>query len=123
MSIEQEPGNSTRMLFLGEDRLADGFRLIGFETYPNPDPQDVDRILRDLQRQREKAVVVVDEAVMSQDIPNLRRVRREGGRIVVIAVPALNAPPKLTSEVAARLAALFGAATLQSGQTGEREAS
>lgn len=123
MDTQDDQGQTTRMLFLGEDRLADGFRLIGFETYPNPDPQDVDRILRDLQRQREKAFVVVDEAVMSQDIPNLRRVRREGGRIVVIAVPALNVPPKLTSEVAARLAALFGAATLQSGQTGEREAS
>lgn len=111
------------MLFLGEDRLADGFRLIGFETHPNPDPHEVDRILRDLQRQREKAFVVVDEDVMSQDIPHLKQVLREGGRIVVIAVPALNAPPKLASEVAARLAALFGAATLQSGQTGERKAS
>ncbi|AFL73751.1 V-type ATP synthase subunit F [Thiocystis violascens] len=123
MDIEHKPGASTRMLFLGEDRLADGFRLIGFETHPNPDPRDVDRILRDLQRKRETAFVVVDDAVMSQDIPHLRQVRREGGRIIVIAVPALNAPPKLASEVAARLAALFGAATLQSGQTGEREAS
>ena len=123
MDTPDDHGQTTRMLFLGEDRLADGFRLIGFETYPNPDPQDVDRILRDLQRGREQAFVVVDEAVMGQDIPNLRRVRREGGRIVVIAVPALNAPPKLASEVAARLAALFGAATLQSGETGERQAS
>ncbi len=115
-----ESGSPTRLLFFGEERLADGFRLIGFESFANPDPREVDRLLRDLQRQQEQAFVVVDEAVMGQDIPQLQRVLREGGRIVVIAVPALNAPPKLTSAVAARLAALFGAATLQSGATGER---
>jgi vacuolar-type H+-ATPase subunit F/Vma7 len=98
----------TRMLFLGEDRLADGFRLIGFETHPNPDPALVDRTIRDLLRGREKAFVVVDDAVMQQDIPSLKRVRREGGRIVVIAVPPLGAEPHLGSEVARRLAALFG---------------
>lgn len=123
-SGQDDSDQSARMLFLGEDRLADGFRLIGFETYPNPAAHDVDRIVRDLQRRQEKAFVIVDDLVMRQDIPQLTRVQREGGRIVVIAVPALNAPPKLASEVAARLAALFGAATLQSsGQAGEREPS
>jgi vacuolar-type H+-ATPase subunit F/Vma7 len=102
----------TRMLFLGEDRLADGFRLIGFETLANPDSDLVDRTLRDLLRGREKAFVVVDDAVMQQEIPSLKRVRREGGRIVVIAVPALGERPKLGSEVARRLAALFGSAVV-----------
>ena len=109
------------MLFFGEDLLAAGLRLIGCETYPNPDPQTIDRILRGLRRGRERAFVLVDDAVMSQNIPNLQQVRREGGRIVVIAVPALNAPPQLNSEVARRLAALFGAAYLESGQSGERQ--
>ncbi len=117
MNTEHEPGRPTRMLFLGEESLADGFRLIGFETHANPGPDEVDRILRDLRRNREKAFVVVDDAVMGQDSPNLKLVRREGGRIVVIAVPPLSAPTALTSEVADRLAALFGAATLQSGPT------
>ncbi len=111
-------GQPTRILFLGEESLADGFRLIGFETHPNPAPETVDRILRDLRRNREKAFVIVDDEVMREEIPSLKQVRREGGRIVVISVPRLNAPPVLASEVANRLAALFGAATLQSGQSG-----
>ena len=121
MDNQDDPVQSTRMLFFGEDLLADGFRLIGFETYPNPDPQAIDQIFRDLRRGGARAFVLVDDAVMSQNIPSLQQVRREGGRIVVIAVPALNAPTQLDSEVARRLAALFGAANLESSTSGERK--
>jgi vacuolar-type H+-ATPase subunit F/Vma7 len=123
MTMEQDLGRPTRMLFLGEETLADGFRLIGFETHANPAPEEIDRILRDLLRNREKAFVVVDDAVMSQEIPNLKRVRKEGGRIVVVAVPSLSAPTVLASEVAERLATLFGTTAMQSsppGTPGER---
>lgn len=122
MAMEQEQGRPTRMLFLGEESLADGFRLIGFETHANPAPDEVDRVLRDLRRNREKAFVVVDDAVMGQGIPSLKQARKEGGRIVVIAVPSLTGPTVLASEVAERLTALFGAGALQSekpGQSGE----
>ncbi len=113
MDTNLEPEQPTRMLFLGEHSLAEGFRLIGFETYRNPDVAEVDRIFRDLERSRERAFVVVDDAVMQFDAPSLKLARREGGRVVVIAVPALNAPTRLTSDVADRLAALFGGATLE----------
>ncbi|HYN78399.1 MAG TPA: V-type ATP synthase subunit F [Lamprocystis sp. (in: g-proteobacteria)] len=118
MTGEHESGSPTRMVFLGEESLADGFRLIGFETHPDPEPDEVDRVLRDLSRNREKAFVVVDDRVMRADCPNLRRLRREGGRIVVIAVPPLNAPPVLSSTVADRLTALFGAAAVPAAPTG-----
>lgn len=120
MDTEHEGSRPTRMLFLGEESLADGFRLIGFETYPNPTPEESDRIIRDLSRAREKAFVVVDDRVMALEVPSLKRVRREGGRIVVIAVPPLNAPARLGSEVAERLATLFGTGTVQPGQSGGR---
>jgi vacuolar-type H+-ATPase subunit F/Vma7 len=113
MSVETDLSAPTRMLFLGDESLADGFRLIGFETHANPAPEDVDRVLADLRRNREKAFVVVDHALMAEDIPNLKRVRREGGRIVVISVPRLSEPPQLASEVADRLAALFGTSALE----------
>lgn len=98
----------TQMLFLGEQALADGFRLIGFETHPDPSPEEVDKRLRELQRDRARAFVIVDEDLMQADIAALRQVRREGGRIVVIAVPRLQADPRLHSDVAARLSAMFG---------------
>lgn len=112
MAAEAEFGRTTRMLFLGDDSLADGFRLIGFETFPNPSPEEADRIFRELQRGRENAFVIVDDRIMRSDIQGLRQVRREGGRIVVAAVPPLKEPPRLTSDVADRLAAMFGSSNL-----------
>ena len=110
--LETGDQGRTRMLFLGDDSLADGFRLIGFETYSNPSPDEVDQVLRELQRDREHAFVVVDERLMQAEIPTLEQVRAEGGRIVVIAVPPLAAPPKLSSDVSARLKAMFGTASM-----------
>ncbi|MBN2886622.1 MAG: ATPase [Chromatiaceae bacterium] len=105
---DDDAQGAARMLFLGDERLADGFRLIGFEAHADPDPRESERILRELSRARCKAFIIVDERVLAQDIPSLRRIRREGGRIVVIAVPPLNAEPRLASEVAERLNLLFG---------------
>jgi vacuolar-type H+-ATPase subunit F/Vma7 len=103
-----EPPSTTRMLFLGDHSLADGFRLIGFEAHPNPSPDDVDQLFRSLRKSRDKAFVVVDDGVMRSGAANLERVRREGGRIVVVSVPPLAGPVALESEVAKRLAAMFG---------------
>lgn len=101
-------GRPTRLLFLGEENLADGFRLIGFETHTSPTAEEVDRLLRELQRSQAHAFVVVDESLMSQQIPSLQRILAEGGRIVLIAVPPLGESPRLTSPVDRRLSRLFG---------------
>lgn len=108
MASDAEQGHTTRLLFLGDDRLADGFRLIGFETFPSPDPAAVDRVFRELLRTREKAFAIVDDRIMHADIKGLAAARREGGRIVVVSVPQLDEAPRLTSEVSDRIAAMFG---------------
>lgn len=110
MATEAELDRTTRMLFLGDDSLADGFRLIGFETFPNPEPTTVDKLFRDLLRKGEKAFVIVDDHLMRSGIPGLERVRAEGGHIVVSSVPRLKEPPRLISDVADRLDAMFGKA-------------
>ena len=112
MSEPTDTPPPTRMLFLGDDSLADGFRLIGFETHPNPTADEVDQVFRELMRSRDKAFVIVDDAVMRSEAGNLKRVRDEGGRIVVVSVPGLADPPQLASEVADRLAAMFGSSNL-----------
>lgn len=107
-TTQPDLGHATRLLFLGNDGLADGFRLIGFETHVNPRPEEVERLLRELVRNRDHALMIVEDALMHADVPTLQQVRREGGRIVVVAVPPLSGPPRLASDVAARLAAMFG---------------
>ncbi len=118
MPTETPQGRVTRLLFVGSHSLADGFRLIGFETVIDPEPTQVNRILRDLDRGRENAFVIVDDAIMEWDVPMLAQLRREGGRIIVISLPPLESmPPQLTSDVAARLQNLFGAGTISAGET------
>jgi vacuolar-type H+-ATPase subunit F/Vma7 len=117
VTAEAPQGRPTRLLFMGDSSLADGFRLIGFETVSNPEPSQVNRILRDLDRSRESAFVIVDDAMMDWDVPMLVQLRREGGRIIVISLPPLETmPPRLTSDVAARLQRLFGAGSLSTGE-------
>lgn len=116
MTAEAPQGRPTRLLFMGDSSLADGFRLIGFETVPDPEPSQVNRILRDMDRGRENAFVIVDDAMMDWDVPMLAQLRREGGRIIVISLPPLaTLPPRLSSDVAARLQRLFGASSLNTG--------
>jgi vacuolar-type H+-ATPase subunit F/Vma7 len=105
---EPDQDRPTRMLFLGDESLADGFRLIGFETFPDPTAPEVDRIFRELQGGKENAFVIVDDRIMQSGAPELVAVRGEGGRIVVVAVPALKAPPRLSSDVADRVQRMFG---------------
>jgi vacuolar-type H+-ATPase subunit F/Vma7 len=108
MAAEIEQDRGTRMLFLGDDSLADGFRLIGFEIIANPDPAEVDRIFRSLDKNRERAFVIVDDRIMGSEIAGLKQVRSEGGSIVIVSIPALKDPARLSSEVADRLTAMFG---------------
>lgn len=108
MASEKNTGQVTRMLFLGDESLADGFRMIGFEAHPNPSLAGVDQLFQELIRRGDKAFAIVDETLMQAKIPGLERVRAEGGRIIVTAVPHLKGPLRLASDVADRLDAMFG---------------
>jgi vacuolar-type H+-ATPase subunit F/Vma7 len=82
----------TRLIAMGSAELTLGFRLIGFETYPDASAQDVEHLLNDLLVQREKALVLLEPELARSDSPALERVRREGGHIVITEVPSLHAP-------------------------------
>ncbi len=97
----------TRMIFMGEASLTDGFRLIGFETYADPPNDDVERLVRELLARRDNALLVIDQRLADADIPAIRRVRNEGGHIVVTTVPPLNRPDDLRSLIDDRLKTLF----------------
>ncbi|MEA3277946.1 MAG: V-type ATP synthase subunit F [Pseudomonadota bacterium] len=107
MAAQSTP-DGTRMVFLGDETLADGFRMIGFETHTAPSDEEVERFFHRLIVQKETAFVVVDERVMQSQSASLRQTRREGGRIIVAAIPLLQDPPRLASDVADRLQAMFG---------------
>lgn len=99
---------TTRQLFLGDANLATGFRLAGFEIFPDADIQQVDTLLAELLAQRTPAFVVLDQQLAMQDSKRLRQVRNEGGRILLTQVPRLTEPDKMYSEIDDHIRQLLG---------------
>lgn len=100
--------DSTRQLFLGDASLATGFRLAGFEVFPDADAVQLDRLLEQLLAKRTPAFVVIDQRLAESDSRRLDEVRREGGRILLTQVPPLIQPEHMHSAIDDRIRQLLG---------------
>ena len=100
--------DQTRQLFLGDASLATGFRLAGFEVFPDADAAQLDQLLGELLSTRNPAFVVIDQALAASDSRRLEQVRREGGRILLTQVPPLNRPEQMHSAIDDRIQQLLG---------------
>ena len=81
-----------RIIAMGGEALAEGFALLGAETYANPSAEEVEAVLDGLRRGADKAMVYLQHDLARLDLPALARIRREGGRVVVTEVPLLHDP-------------------------------
>ncbi|MEJ2465694.1 MAG: V-type ATP synthase subunit F [Candidatus Thiodiazotropha sp.] len=97
-----------RNIFIGSAALTDGFRLIGFETLTDPDLQQLDRLLADLQGNRQRALLIIEQSVNRMGSKLLDQVRNEGGRIVLSEVPSLHDPDNFQGDLDAQLKKLTG---------------
>lgn len=98
----------TRQVFLGDAALATGFRLAGFEVFPDADVAQLDALLEQLQADRTPAFVVIDQNLAESDSRRLQSVRLEGGRILLTQVPPLTSPDAMRSSVDDRIQQLLG---------------
>lgn len=101
-----------RLIAMGSAPLVEGFALLGFETHPAADEEAVERVLRELQREGERAVIFLESGLAS-DGPLLEQVRREGGSILVTEIPALGAPDTYRSPVEDLVLKVLGPAALE----------
>jgi len=97
------------MIFMGETQLADGFRLIGFETWADPSFEEVEKLVREMIVRRQNAFLVIDRRIAEAELPSIQQVRREGGHIVVTPVPPLNQPDSFHLRIDDRLQSIFAA--------------
>jgi vacuolar-type H+-ATPase subunit F/Vma7 len=98
----------TRQVFLGDASLATGFRLAGFEVFPDADAEQLDALLGQLQASRTPAFVVIDQKLGESDSRRLEEVRHEGGRILLTQVPMLTQPEQMHSSIDDRIQQLLG---------------
>lgn len=111
--ISPTPAGATRMIAIGGRALMEGFGLLGVETLPDPAPERVEELLADLVRSQQKALIFLEHELARDPGPWLKRVRAEGGRIVVAEIPPLHAPEAYHSAVEEVVRAILGSQALE----------
>jgi len=106
--MAESTAHPVRNIFVGGPALTDGFRLIGFETLTDPDAQQLERLLGELQRERQRALLIIEQSVIGMGSKLLEQIRSEGGRIVLTEVPSLHDPDTFQCELDAQLKKLTG---------------
>ncbi len=108
MIRDTETAQPTRMLFLGDAALTDGFQLIGFETRADPTFEELEQVLRELVSGKHNALVILDSALAASGSLTLKKIRAEGGRIVITEVPALCDPDNFQCDIDDQVRSLLG---------------
>lgn len=108
-----DSATKARLIAMGSEALTQGFALIGFETFPNAGEDDLRKLLRELIDSRQQALIFLEPELARCDCPELRRVRVEGGRILVTEVPPLHLPAEHRPLVEELVANVLGEAALE----------
>lgn len=106
--MSEATAQPVRNIFIGGPALTDGFRLIGFETLTDPGLQQLDQLLDELQRERQRALLIIEQSINQVGSKLLDQIRSEGGRIVLSEVPSLHDPDNFQSELETQLKKLTG---------------
>ena len=102
------PSIGARLVVLGSAGLTEGFGLIGAELHPDATPERVEQVLAELAASGEAALVLLESNLAHAGGPWLKRLRNEGGRIVVTELPPLAAPQDYAPEVDEVVRAVLG---------------
>lgn len=102
-----------RLIAVGGAALVQGFALLGAEIYEDATGEDLERVLGDVLRGRDQALIFVESSLVARGGRNLDRVRREGGRIIVSEIPPLDAPESYRPPVEALVTRVLGPSALE----------
>jgi len=101
------------MIAMGGAGLAQGFALIGFETWPDASEEQLETLLNELLEHQDNALVFLEPYLARCDCAPLRRAQQESGRVVVIEVPPLHDPEAYQPAVEELVASVLGSRALE----------
>lgn len=82
-----------RLVALGDACLVEGFRLLGFETFPNADKEQVEALACELLTSKTKALLFIEQTLVNYATSKcLNRIRSESGHIIIVEIPPLHSP-------------------------------
>ena len=108
-----EAAAQARMIALGSAALMEGFALIGFETHIDPAPEDIEKLMQDLLRARQSALVVIEQGLANNPGRHLARAQNDGGRIIITEIPEILLPENYHSRVETLMQDVLGANALE----------
>jgi vacuolar-type H+-ATPase subunit F/Vma7 len=79
-----------RMIALGSAALMEGFELIGFETFPDPTPEQSEKLFEELLHRQQAALVVIEQRLAQHPGRYLVLAQQEGGRIIITEIPEIH---------------------------------
>ena len=103
-----------RIMAIGNQALMDGFALLGIETYADISISQLERILLDLRRQDERALVYLQQDLAQADIPVLTFLRNEGGQVLISEIPDILSADAYQASVDQLIARVMGKHILES---------
>lgn len=98
---------------MGSHALADGFALLGFETFPNATTDSVENLLSELLKNKDKALVFLEDNLTRQPGPTFLRARSEAASIIITEIPPLSAPETYRPSVEDLVARVLGPSVLE----------
>jgi len=82
--------SNERLIAMGQGPVMEGFALLGFETFADPDIEDLQNLLNDLMIQEEKAFILLESYLSASGLKLLQEVRDTATDIIIAEIPAIN---------------------------------
>jgi len=108
-----------RYLIMGRKALTEGFGLLGFETFPEATTEQVEKVLLELLKRQEKALVIIENTLThppsspNETLPVVARVRREAAWLILSEIPPINQPETYRSSVETLVTRVLGESVLE----------
>ncbi len=102
-----------KIIAIGNSALMDGFALLGIETHADATADEINSVLTGLARNRERALVYLQQDLMSAEIPMIQQLRAQGGSILICEIPDLNTADDYQPAVEKLIGRVLGSSVLE----------
>lgn len=97
---------------MGSQALAEGFMLLGFETFEGADSKKVEEQLSQLLKNKERALVFLEDYLTQQPGPYFLQARSQAAGLIITEIPALNTPETYRPSVEELVTRVLGPSVL-----------
>lgn len=103
-----------KVLAIGDAALMDGFSLLGVEIHADRTAEQINQLLSELKKQRQRALVYMQQDLDQDNIPMLNEIRNQGGRILICEIPNLQQASSYQPAVEKLISRVLGSSVLES---------